>query len=71
MRRAVGEHQSVRCPGVRAAHSDSVRRVGAQLPALEERVKPVVLVHRLVGVRVVTGEALVHVAVAHDVLGRD
>ena len=71
MGRPIGEHQSVRCPGVRRAHLDGIRRVGAELPGVKEGVKPVVFVHRLKGVRVVTGEGLVHVAVAHDRLGGD
>jgi hypothetical protein len=67
---AVGEDEGVGSPGVGGAHVKRIGRGGADVPRGVQIVQPVVLADDLDAVGVVAAEALVHVAVEDDALGR-
>ena len=67
---AVGKDEGAGSPGVGGAHVQRVGRGGADVPRGVQVVQLVVLVDDLGAVRVVAAEALVHVAVEDDALGR-
>ena len=67
---AVGEDEGVGSPGVGGAHVQRVGRGGADVPRGVQVVQLAPLVDGLGAVGVVAAEALVHVAVEDDGLGR-
>jgi hypothetical protein len=67
---AVGEDEGVGSPGVGGAHVQRVGRGGADVPRGVQVVQLAPLVDDLDAVGVVAAEALVHVAVEDDALGR-
>ena len=70
VRAAVGKDEGVGSPGVGGAHVQRVGRGGADVPRGVQVVQLVVLDDDLGAVGVVAAEALVHVAVEDDGLGR-
>ena len=66
----VGEDEGAGCPGVGGAHVQRVGGGGADVPRGVQVVQLVELVDDLGAVGVVAAEALVHVAVEDDGLGR-
>lgn len=70
VRAAVGEDEGVGSPGVGGAHVQRVGGGGADVPRGVQVVQLVVLFDDLGAVGVVAAEALVHVAVEDDGLGR-
>ena len=69
-RAAVGKDEGAGSPGVGGAHVQRVGGGGADVPRGVQVVQLVVLVDDLGAVGVVGAEALVHVAVEDDALGR-
>ncbi len=67
---AIGEDEGVGCPGVGGAHVQRVGRGGADVPRGVQFVQLAVLADDLDAVGVVAADALVHVAVEDDALGR-
>ena len=70
VRAAVGEDEGEGSPGVGGAHVQRVGGGGADVPRGVQVVQLVVLIDDLGSVGVVAAEALVHVAVEDDGLGR-
>ena len=70
VRAAVGKHEGVGSPGVGCAHVEGVGGGGADVPRGVQVVQLTSLVDDLGYVGVVVAEALVHVAVEDDGLGR-
>ena len=70
VRAAVGEDEGVGSPGVGGAHVQRVGRGGADVPRGVQVVQLFPLVDDLGAVGVVAAEALVHMAVEDDGLGR-
>ena len=70
VRAAVGKDEGFGSPGVGGAHVQRVGGGGADVPRGVQVVQPSLLVDELGAVGVVAAEALVHVAVEDDGLGR-